>query len=138
MQNAQNITKQWARVADTINITRPQNQAEFEQLLELIDHITDIVDDPENNPYSALLDLAFAYANHWEEAHHKNLIPDASPAEMLHFLMEQRGVKQVDLDRIGVADQALISNILSGKRKISIALAKRLAAYFGVSSELFI
>ncbi len=138
MQNAQNITKQWARVADTINITHPQNQTEYEQLLELIDHITDIVDDPEHNPYSALLDLAFAYAHSWEEAEHKNLIPDASPAEMLQFLMEQRGVKQVDLDRTGVADQALISNILSGRRRISIALAKRLAAYFGVSSELFI
>jgi HTH-type transcriptional regulator / antitoxin HigA len=138
MQNAQHITREWARVADTINITRPQTPDEYERLLDLIDHITDIVDDPENNPYSALLDLAFTYAHDWEEAHQKTLIPDATPAEMLEFLMQQHGLKQVDLERAGVADQALISNILKGKRKISIALAKRLAAHFGVSSDLFI
>jgi HTH-type transcriptional regulator / antitoxin HigA len=138
MQNVQHITQEWARVADTINITRPQTPAEYERLLELIDHITDIVNDPEDNPYSALLDLAFAYAHDWEEAHQKTMIPEATPAEMLEFLMQQRGLKQVDLERAGVADQALVSNILSGKRQISIALAKRLAAYFGVSSDLFI
>ena len=138
MQNVQQITTQWARVAKSINLKRPETQLEYEALLELIDHITDIVDDPENNLYSGLLDLAFVYTNDWEEQQQKNTIPDATPREMLEFLMQQKDLKQTDLEKAGVADQALVSNILNGKRNISIALAKRLGTYFQVSSELFI
>jgi HTH-type transcriptional regulator / antitoxin HigA len=138
MQNVQQITTQWAKVAENINIKRPQTQLEYEALLELINHITDIVEDPENNPYSGLLDLAFVYTNDWEEQHQKNIIPEAKPWEILEFLMQQKNLKQTDLEKAGIADQALLSNILSGKRNISIALAKRLSNYFKVSSELFI
>ncbi len=138
MQNVQQITTQWARVAKNINLKRPETQLEYKALLELIDHITDIVDDPENNLYSGLLDLAFVYTNDWEEQGQKNTIPDATPRQILEFLMQQKDLKQTDLEKAGIADQALLSNILSGKRNISIALAKRLGNYFQVSSELFI
>ncbi len=138
MQNVQQITKQWASVAKQINIKRPSNQLEYEALLDLIDHITDIVEDPENNAYSGLLDLAFFYCHDWEEQHQKNIIPDATPREILQLLMQQKNLKQTDLEKAGIANQALLSNILRGKRKISIALAKRFSAYFKVSSELFI
>lgn len=80
------------------------------------------------------LDLAFVYANDWEEQQQKNIIPEATPREMLEFLMQQNNLKQTDLEKAGIADQALLSNILNGKRNISIALAKRLGAYFRVSS----
>ncbi len=138
MQSVQQITTQWAKVAKNINIKRPETQLEYEALLELIDHITDIVEDPENNLYSGLLDLAFIYTHDWEEQHQKNIIPEATPRQMLGLLMQQKNLKQTDLEKAGVADQALLSNILNGKRKISIALAKRLSHYFKVSSELFI
>ncbi len=138
MQSVQQITTQWAKVAKNINIKRPETQLEYEALLELIDHITDIVEDPENNLYSGLLDLAFIYAYDWEEQHQKNIIPEATPKEMLELLMQQKNLKQTDLEKAGVADQALLSNILNGKRNISIALAKRLSNYFKVSSEIFI
>ena len=137
MQSVQEITHHWAKVAPIINITRPSNELEYAQLLELIDHITDIVADPEDNPYSALLDLAFSYAHDWEERH-TPVLPDATPAQMLEFLMQQRKLKQTDLEKAEIADQAVISNILSGKRGISVGVAKKLAVFFAVPVDLFL
>src|SRR5258708_3029321 len=64
-------------------------------------------------------------------------IPDAKPHEMVKFLMEQRGLKQADLVPV-LGSRAQVSDLVNGKRGISKAQVKKLAAYFGVSAELFI
>jgi HTH-type transcriptional regulator / antitoxin HigA len=138
MYNTSQLIEQWSNIAPQLNLVRPNNELEYQQLLELLDSITDLVKDPENNPYSALLDLGFLYANEWEERHHKTAIPDASPVEMLHFLMQQKNLKQKDLEQAGIADQGLLSNTLNEKRKISVAIAKRLAAFFKVPVDVFL
>jgi HTH-type transcriptional regulator/antitoxin HigA len=56
--------------------------------------------------------------------------------ELLRFLMDQHGLKQEDLT--DCAAQSRISEILSGKRAISKAIAKNLARRFHVHADLFI
>ena len=63
-------------------------------------------------------------------------IPEAEPRAVLQFLMEQHGLKQTDL--ADCAPQSRISEILSGQRAVSKALAKRFAAQFRVPMELFL
>jgi HTH-type transcriptional regulator/antitoxin HigA len=63
-------------------------------------------------------------------------LPARPPRQMLLFLMEQRSVRQRDL--IGVfGSSSVASQVVNGKRSISKAHARRLAAFFGVSAELF-
>lgn len=62
-------------------------------------------------------------------------MPDAEPREVLRFLMEGHGVKQSDLP--GIASQGAISDILSGRRGIGKALAKKLATRFQVTAAVF-
>lgn len=50
-------------------------------------------------------------------------------------LMERDGLRQADLAEIG--NQAKVSEILSGKRRINVRQAKALAARFGVEVALF-
>jgi HTH-type transcriptional regulator / antitoxin HigA len=57
-------------------------------------------------------------------------LPETEPREVLRFLLDQHGLKQSDLGDI--ASQGTVSDILAGRRQISKAMAKNLAARFGV------
>ncbi len=63
--------------------------------------------------------------------------PDAEPLEVLHHLMEERGIKQNQLwDLFG--SKGVASEVLSGKRGISKTHARALADYFHVPADLFV
>ncbi len=64
-------------------------------------------------------------------------VPASLPHEMLQYLMECSGTRQVDL--VGVlGSSGVVSEIVNGKRAISKAQAKALADRFKVSPSLFI
>jgi HTH-type transcriptional regulator/antitoxin HigA len=65
------------------------------------------------------------------------LLPHVEPADALRFLMNENELKQNDLADV-FGSQAVVSKVLNGKRTISKAQAKRLAAKFRVSTDLFI
>jgi HTH-type transcriptional regulator/antitoxin HigA len=62
---------------------------------------------------------------------------DVTPLEMLHHLMEARGLTAKDLwDVLG--SKGVTSEVLNGKRSLSKTHIKKLADFFNVSPELFI
>lgn len=62
---------------------------------------------------------------------------EATPLEVLHHLMEARGVKPSQLwDVFG--SKGIASEVLNGKRGISKTHARALASYFQVSADLFV
>ncbi|MGH9816529.1 MAG: helix-turn-helix domain-containing protein [Candidatus Acidiferrales bacterium] len=63
-------------------------------------------------------------------------LPRAKPLEVLHFLMDQHGLKQKDLVGIFGAP-SIVSEIVSGKRDLNKDHIKRLSERFHVSPELF-
>jgi antitoxin component HigA of HigAB toxin-antitoxin module len=127
MLNVTKITNVWAKNSAVLNhISRPKIEADYLELIDLIEHITDTVDDLENNPYIALLDIAMTYANEWE------------PRETLAFLMQQHDLTQKDLERLGIASQPVLSKILKGERAISKTVAQKLGAYFNVKPSSFL
>lgn len=64
-------------------------------------------------------------------------IRKASPRQTLHHLMEARNLTQKDLWKI-FGSKGITSEVFHGKRSISKVQAKKLAAFFRVSAELFI
>jgi len=64
-------------------------------------------------------------------------VPHAAPHEFLRALLEDRGLSQADIAPL-LGGRGHASEILSGKRSISKAQAKNLAAHFGLSVEVFI
>lgn len=64
------------------------------------------------------------------------VVPYSSQAQVLPFLMAERGVKQKDLSDI--VNQSAVSEILGGKRKMTVAQIKRFAAFFSVPAEVFL
>ena len=64
-------------------------------------------------------------------------IRKAEPRQTLHHLMEARGMTQKDLWKV-FGSKGITSEVFHAKRGISKAQAKRLAAFFHVSADLFI
>ena len=62
---------------------------------------------------------------------------EAEPLEVLHHLMEARGVKQSRLWEL-FGSKGIASEVLNGKRGISKTHARALANYFHVPVDLFV
>ena len=64
-------------------------------------------------------------------------LPHAAPQEFLRALLEDRGLSQADIAPL-VGGRGHASEILTGKRSIGKAQAKKLAERFKLSVEVFI
>lgn len=84
---------------------------------------------------SELLALLVALVEQFEASRYSS--PAATPVDVLRELMSARELKQRDI--VGLfPSKGIASEVLSGKRAISKAQAKRLGQFFGVSPALFI
>ncbi|MCP5109741.1 MAG: helix-turn-helix domain-containing protein [bacterium] len=111
-----------------------ETEREYERLageLEKLDFSKEAIA-PEQK---ALAELLARLIEDYEERRYP--VPEASPPEVLRFLMEQRGLRQADLVGV-VGSRSLVSDIVNGKRAVSKRLAKKLAAHFHVSAEVFL
>jgi HTH-type transcriptional regulator/antitoxin HigA len=65
-------------------------------------------------------------------------IPDASEADILGLLMEQKGISQTDLrDEVGIS-QSTVSAVLRGARNLTKAQVVDLARFFNVPPAVFL
>jgi HTH-type transcriptional regulator/antitoxin HigA len=71
------------------------------------------------------------------EAGHTAEREPISPQELLKFLMEEHGLKQVDVARI-IGYESHVSAFLSGKRNLSKAEAITLGNYFAINATAFL
>ena len=109
------------------------SEAENERLLAEVDRLmrkTRLSAEEEK-----LLDLLVTLIEDFESKHYQ--LNAASPRGILLELMQTRAIKQSELWPI-FGSKGTASEVLNGKRGISKAQAKKLAAFFNVSVELFI
>ncbi len=66
----------------------------------------------------------------------KYSIPKASPADVLRFLIDRQGLRQRDLAR-DLGGESVVSEVLSGKRKLNAAHIEQLSRRFRVSPAVF-
>ena len=109
--------------------TQKENEAYTEVLYKLDQRSQDLT--PAEKELAALLTLLI---EDFEEKNYR--LPHAKPLDVLHFLMDQHGLKQKDLvDVFGTA--SVVSEILNGKRELNKGHIERLSGHFRVSPELF-
>ncbi|MCI0491138.1 MAG: transcriptional regulator [Blastocatellia bacterium] len=83
----------------------------------------------------ALLKVMATLIEHYEERAYP--IPEAPPHRVLKTLMENRGLRQKDLMHI-FRSSGTASEVLSGKRPISLRQAKALGEFFHLPADVFI
>jgi HTH-type transcriptional regulator/antitoxin HigA len=82
------------------------------------------------------LDLLAALIEKYEEEHYQ--MPEAAmPADILRELMLERGMTVTELGAL-IKSKGTASQMLSGRRKISVKAAKRFAEFFKVPVSLFL
>src|SRR5438552_4569928 len=118
-----------ARKLPVVIRTEEENQRFIAELEELDrwDELT-----PEEREYSELLTVlieAFEDANYALEG--------STPDSRLRSLMEEHGLRQRDLLHV-FGSRGIASEVVSGKRAISKAQAKKLAEIFHVPADLFL
>lgn len=122
----------WHYVAPLL--TAPENDDDYDALVQFLDELLDEVGDDEGHPLASLAarigDLIEAY----DEEHHP--LPPVSGTEALRYLMQEHNLSQTDLAEIG--PQSVVSEILNGKRKLNLRQVVALSERFRLPVEVFL
>jgi HTH-type transcriptional regulator/antitoxin HigA len=127
------ILQAWMPFKELVGVTSVKTEEDYERAAALVNMLLDAIRDDAAHPLSDVLHYLTVQMADYEAAQVE--IPEARPRDVLRLLMEQHGLKQADLT--DCAPQGHISAILSGKRGISKAMAKKFAKRFAVSPDLF-
>lgn len=80
------------------------------------------------------IELLTLLIERYEEEHYA--LPEASPVDVLRFLLTKHGLKQRDI-AADLGGESVVSEVLSGKRKLNAAHIEQLSKRFHVSPAVF-
>jgi HTH-type transcriptional regulator/antitoxin HigA len=86
-------------------------------------------------PQGDRLDVLATLIEVYEDAKFPIDLPD--PISAIKFCMEQKGLTRKDLEPM-IGSRTRVSEVLNGKRALSIAMIRRLAAKLGIPAEILI
>lgn len=122
--NIEETTEAWATLQHVL--AYPNSEEEYEEKLLFWDSLKD------NSELSSLASTLRLVLDRWQSQN----IPKTSPRDILEYLMKEHGLRQVDLPEVG--HQGIISEILSGKRKLNLRQMKAISRRFGFDIGIFI
>ncbi len=133
MQSAlEKAVQHWNMVSPVIDT--PRTPDDYEALLHNLKDALELV---ENNSNSPLAGLIKAIANAAQEYETELLVEQQGSALLaLKYLIKLHSIKQSELKEIG--SQGVVSEILNGKRSLTLRHVRELARKFKVSPSVFI
>jgi len=81
------------------------------------------------------LEVLATLADAYEAKHHAMDAPD--PIAAIQFRMEQQGLSRKDLEPL-IGSRARVSEILTGKRSLTLGMVRRIKFGLGISADLLI
>ena len=81
------------------------------------------------------LELLLVLVKDYEDKH--IVIPELDPIEVVKLKMAEKGLKAKDLEPI-IGSKGHVSSVLSGKREITLKMAKALHSFLGIPPEIFL
>ena len=81
------------------------------------------------------LELLLLLVKDYEEKHIS--IPELDPIEVIKLKMEEKGLKAKDLEPI-IGSKGHVSLVLSGKREVTLKMAKALRTFLGIPADVFL
>ncbi|GAB4532081.1 MAG: type II toxin-antitoxin system antitoxin HigA [Pleurocapsa sp.] len=127
---APELKKQWMEIAPYLTI---RNEEEYNAAVERLNTLLDEVGDDESHPLYSLLDTLGIIIEAYDNENYPLL--NCSGVDALIYLMEEHSLSQSDIPEIG--SQGVVSEILSGKRKLNVRQIEALAKRFKVSTATF-
>ena len=131
-ESLEKAVQHWGMVAPVIET--PQSPEDYQALLV---NLRDAMTLVENRPNSPLSSLIKAMTNAAQEYENTTILNEQGSALLaLRYLIKLHGIKQSELKEVG--SQGVVSEILSGKRTLTLRHVKELARKFKVSPNVFI
>ena len=124
--------KVWPVVSKVISTIHTEEQ--YHKRVKLLDQLIDEVSEREDPFIESLIDTLGTFIKDYEERNVPE--PEGDAIGCLKYLMEVHQLQQSDLMELG--SQGVVSEILSGKRKLSVRQIKALSKRFHVSPAIFI
>ena len=81
------------------------------------------------------LDILVTLTDAYEAKHHAIQAPD--PIAAIHFRMEQQQLTRKDLEPF-IGSRARVSEVLTGKRRLTLEMVRRLKSGLGLSADLLV
>ncbi|TFH83745.1 MULTISPECIES: helix-turn-helix domain-containing protein [Pseudomonas] len=125
------VAEHWEFVSPLLR--KPKSEEDYDMLVRAVEEILDITDDDESHPLMSLVDIIGDWIAEWDRTHHP--MAEASGEEVLGYMMREHGLTQSDLP--GVGTQSVVSEVLSGKRKLNLRQIRWLAERFNVPIDVF-
>ncbi|MDE0088531.1 MAG: transcriptional regulator [Candidatus Poribacteria bacterium] len=129
--NLKEIQVHWSVVQPLFLI---RNEKEYDKAVTVLNELIDEVGTDEKHSLYGLLDTLGTVIHAYEDKHHP--IPECSGVEMLQFLMKEHQLKPSDLPELGTPDT--VSEILEGKRELTVKHIHTLAVRFQVAPAVFV
>lgn len=108
--------------------TKPEYKNALARTIELFNT-------PEGTPESDELELLLLLVKDYEDRHYQ--LPDIDPIELIKLKLEEKGLKQKDLEPI-IGSKGYVSSILSGKKELTLKMVKGLHEFLGIPAESFL
>ena len=124
----------WETFRNATDIAPIRDEAHYRQMAAMLEALLEEAGTNENHPAMELVDIVGDLLQDYEAEQHP--LPDATGVQALKFLMEQHGLDHGDLREIG--SQGEVSEILSGKRELTMRQVRALSERFGVSPATFV
>ena len=124
----------WSEVIKNIPLSRITTKRQHQIAVKVMEYLIDIVNDNPKHQLNGLLEILEIMVEDYDRIH--NQIPTISAAERLKNLMAEHNLKQSDLPEIG--SQGVISEIISGKRRINRRQSAFMAKRFNLPENLFL
>ena len=128
----ENAMQHWNMVAPAI--ATPTNKQDYLQLMENLREAIVIVENRTKSPLKGLIAAMGEAAKKWEDEHMDAFEGDGLTA--LKYLIKLHSVRQTELKEIG--SQGVVSEVLNGKRALTLRHVRELASRFNVSPNVFI
>ncbi len=128
----ENISKVWPTIKAIFSV--PHTEVEYQALVQALDDLVDEVGNNQNHELAPVMETIGNLIENYENREYK--IKEASPINVLKYLMHEHGLKQSDLKEIG--SQGVVSEILTGKRTLNLEQIKKISSRFQVSPLVFI
>lgn len=131
--NVEDITAHWVALHEALGLGRPiTGERAYLAALAAVDQLVSAAEGDERSPLWGLVAVAGERIRAYEARAHP-WPDDATPAQVLAFLMRQHGLRQSELPEIG--SQGVVSELLAGRRQLNLRQVAALTRRFAVPAE---
>ena len=132
---AAELARHFQAVSKLVPLRPIHGESDYDSAVAVLNALLDAGAGEEAHPLADLAATLGALIADYDERNHP--ARDVVPGEMLAFLMNQQGLRQVDL-AAELGSQGIVSEVLAGKRELNLRQMRALARRFSVPVAAFV